>query len=165
MSARSLFRILPASILVVSLGVFLPVAPISARDRAQFDKETDPVRKAKVFQKLGETQMAQFNKQAADADYDAALQTLTDYRDEARTVFDGLRATGVDPERHSDGFRQLQISLRKGIWEFERTVPMIPDDRRAVFSALGDNLIQIQTQLVHMLFPRDAGAPKEKPRR
>jgi hypothetical protein len=164
MRARPSFRISPTSVLIVTFCILFSGSMISAQDRAQFNQETNPVRKAKLFQKLGETQITQFNKQSIDANYDGALQTLTDYRDEARIVFDGLRATGVDAERHSDGFRQLQISLRKGLWEMERTFPVIPEERRAAFHALGDDLTEIQTQLVHMLFPHEAGAGKEKPR-
>jgi hypothetical protein len=169
MSARSRSRniFLPAFIAIfciVITGTAIRAQERIKQERAQFDQETNAVHKAKLFQKLGADQMAQTTKQATDADYDSALQTLTDYRDEARTTFDGLKASGVDAERHSDGFRQLQISLRKGIWEMERTLPIIPEEKRETFSALRDNLIEIQTQLVHMLFPRDPGAPKEKPR-
>ena len=94
MRARPSFRISPTSVLIVTFCILFSGSMISAQDRAQFNQETNPVRKAKLFQKLGETQITQFNKQSIDANYDGALQTLTDYRDEARIVFDGLRATG-----------------------------------------------------------------------
>lgn len=164
MPARWLFRIPPAAILIVFFCILFSGSAVFAQDRTQFDQETNPVRKAKIFQKLGEAQITQFSKQATNSDYDGALQTLTEYRDEARIAFDGLRATGVDPERHSDGFRQLQIGLRKGLWEMERTLPVIPDERRAPFHAVADTLTEIQTQLVHMLFPHDPGAAKPKPK-
>jgi hypothetical protein len=132
------------------------------QDKLRFDQETNPVRKAKEFQKLGDDQMAELARQVGQENFDGALQTLTNYRDETRIAFDGLHGSGIDAEKHSDGFKQLENALRKSIWQMERTLPGIPEEHRAAFSGLLNELIDIQTQLVHMLFPREAGSGKPK---
>ena len=165
--ATSVVRAVSSPILIVSLVAFLAAVPTRAQDqdKTHFDQETNPVRKAKAFDKFGQDLMSQFGRQAADGNYAAALHTLADYRDEARTAFNGLQSTGVDAERHSDGFKQLQISLRKGLWELQRTIVLIPDEQKATVRALADNLIEMQSKLEHLLFPRDpVSAPSDKPK-
>jgi hypothetical protein len=161
MPFRNWLRGVSISVLTASLAACAGADTVE-QDKARFDQETNPVRKAKDFQKLSYDQMAQVGREVSREDYDAALQTLTNYRDESRNAFDGLRGTGVDAEKHSEGFRQLENSLRKAIWQMERTLPGIPDDHRAAFRSLVDDLVAMQTQLVHLLFPREPGAEKPK---
>lgn len=164
---RSLVRIVSSPILIVSLTALASSLPARAQDqdKSHFDQETNPVRKAKAFEKVGQDLMSQFGKQAADGDYLAALHTLMSYRDNARTAFSGLQSTGVDAERHSDGFKQLQICLRKGLWELQRSMVLIPDEQKATVRAVADNLIEMQSKLEHLLFPRDSGTPPaDKPK-
>lgn len=165
--ARSLVRIVWSPILMVSLAALAGSAAARAQDqdKSHFNQETNPVRRAKEFQKVGQDLMSQFGKQAADGNYMGALHTLMSYRDDARTAFSGLQSTGVDAERHSDGFKQLQICLRKGLWELQRSMVLIPDEQKATVRALADNLIEMQSKLEHLLFPRDSGtAPTDKPK-
>lgn len=159
MLSGSLVRAVPAAVLVMSLGILVAPCATSAQDKGNFDQESNPVRKAKAFEKVGQGLISQFGQQAADGNFEAALHTLTNYRDDAKTTFTGLQASGVDAERHSDGFRQLQICLRKSLWELERTMKLIPDDRRETFKAVTDNLSEMQSKLEHLLFPRDSGTP------
>lgn len=165
MLTGSLVRAVPAAVLAISLGILVAPSTTRGQDKTHFDQEANPVRKAKAFEKVGQGLISQFGQQAADGNFEAALHTLTDYRDGAKTALVGLQATGVDAERHSDGFRQLQICLRKSIWELERTMKLIPDDRRATFKAVTDNLSEMQSKLEHLLFPHDSGtlaADKQK---
>lgn len=133
--------------------------------RDRYEHETDPVRKAKDFQQLGDAQMAEFARAAAKDEYENALRHLSDYREEAHTCFNGLNAAVADAEKHPEGFRQLQIHLRKGLWEMERTIPQIPEPRRQEFRTIHDDLAELQSKLIHALFPRDSSTKdKEKPR-
>lgn len=166
MMRGSFLRAVVSPVLVVSLGTLAAPGSLFAQDqdRPHANQQNNPVHDAKAFQKLSQDMMTQLGKQASDGDFLAAIQTLTSYRDTAQTTFNGLRTSGVDAERHSDGFRQLQICLRKGIWELERTLPIIPDEHKAIFRSLTDNLVDMQTQLVHLLFPRDSAVPKDPPK-
>ncbi len=131
-----------------------------AEYKERFDRETDPVHKAKALGKLGDAQIADFTRRIAGNDIDGAFLTLTAYRDEVRSVFDGLKATGNDAERKPDGFKELQIHLRKKIWELERAASLVPTERRAEFHDIHEELSRIQSDLIHLLFPREPGGKK-----
>jgi hypothetical protein len=131
-----------------------------AEYKEKFDRETDPVHKAKALTKLGEAQIADFTRKATANDADGAFLTLTTYRDEVRGVFDGLKATGNDAEKKPDGFKELQIHLRKAVWELERSAQLVPTERRTEFHDIHEELTRIQNDLIQMLFPREPGGKK-----
>jgi hypothetical protein len=162
---RTYFRCLAAFAAIAFLSGAVPAQDKLAQYRDRYEHETDPVRKAKAFQQLGDAQMAEFARAAAKDEYENALRHLSDYREEAHTCFNGLNAAVADAEKHPDGFRQLQIHLRKGLWEIERTIPQIPEARRQEFRTIHDDLAELQSKLIHALFPRDSSTKdKEKPR-
>ena len=161
---RSLVRVVPAIAASLLLAFAISAQDKLAQYRDKYEHDNDPVRKTKDFQQLGDAQILEFAHQAAKDDYDGALKNLSDYRAEAHTCFDGLNASVGDAEKHPDGFRQLQIHIRKGLWEMERTIPAIPESRRADFRAIHDDLSDLQSKLMRLLFPRDSTTPKDKPR-
>jgi hypothetical protein len=145
--------------LVVCAGMARAQQP---QDRMQeykdkYEKETDPVRKAKALGNYGDAQIQHFVREAAAENFDAASALLTAYRNEVRTVFDALKATGIDAEKKSDGFKELEYHLRKTLWQIDRTLPSIPFDRREALQEMHDELGRIHTELIHLLFPREAG--------
>ncbi|MFZ0821461.1 MAG: hypothetical protein WAM91_15445, partial [Candidatus Acidiferrales bacterium] len=101
-----------------------------AQYKERFVKETDPVHRAKALTKLGDAQVADFTRRATADDFEGAFVTLNAYRDEVRSVFDGLKATGNDAEKKPDGFKELQIHLRKTLWELDRAASLVPTERR-----------------------------------
>jgi len=159
---RTRIRFVPALIAGLLLVTSAYAQDKIAEYRQRYDHESDPVRKAKDFQQLGDAQIAEFVRATVQDRYDVALTNLSDYRLEAHTCFDGLAAAVPDAEKHPEGYRQLQIHIRKGLWEMERTIPSIPDGRRQDFRAIHDDLAELQTKLIHVLFPRDTTAPKDK---
>lgn len=159
---RSFIRLVLPVLAALSLSFAASAQDKLAQYRDKYDHDTDPVRKAKDFQQLGDLQIAVFAQEASKDDYDSALRNLTDYRDEAHSCFDGLNAAIGDAEKHPEGFRQLQIHLRKGLWEMERTIPSIPEGRRGEFRAIHDDLTELQSKLMRLLFPRDSAKDKPK---
>lgn len=161
-----MLRLLIKAVPIAALGLVCAFSSNAqdkiAQYRDKFERDTDPVRKAKDFQQLGDAQISEFAQAAAKDDYDGALRNLSDYRAEAHTCFDGLNAAVGDAEKHPEGFRQLQIHIRKGLWEIERTIPGIPESRRPDFRAIHDDLVDLQSKLIRLLFPRDSAAPKPK---
>jgi hypothetical protein len=131
-----------------------------AQYKEKFAKETDPVHRAKSLSKLGEAQISDFTRRATADDIAGAFLTLTAYRDEVRSVFEGLKATGNNPEKKSDGFKDLQIHLRKTLWELDRVASLVPTERRPEFHDIHEELERIHNDLIHMLFPREPGNKK-----
>ena len=159
---RSLVRLVLPLVSAFTLALAVPAQDKLAQYREKYDHDTDPVRKAKDFQQLGDAQIAVFAQEASKDNYDGALRNLTDYRNEAHSCFDGLNAAVGDAEKHPEGFRQLQIHLRKGLWEMERTIPSIPEGRRGEFRVIHDDLTELQSKLMRLLFPRDSAKDKPK---
>jgi hypothetical protein len=132
-----------------------------AQYKEKFDRETDPIHKAKALAKLGDLQIAEFTRQASANDTDGAFLTLTMYRGEVDTTFDAMKATHIDAERKPDGFKELQIQLRKTVVRLDRAASLVPPDRRKEFKEIRDEMSSIDNELFHMLFPRERGGKGE----
>jgi hypothetical protein len=131
-----------------------------AEYKEKYEKETDPIRKAKALGNYGDAQIAEFSRAASVNDFDTSFNMLSAYRNEVRVVFDSLKTTGNDAEKKPDGFKDLQIHLRKSLWEIDRTIPFVPADRRPDFQTIRDDLGRIQGDLILLLFPREPGKRK-----
>jgi hypothetical protein len=129
-----------------------------AQYKDKFDRDSDPIHKAKDLTKLGDAQIAEFTRQATADNIDGAFLTLAAYRVEVGSTFDAMKATGIDAERKPDGFKELQIHLRKSVLKLERATSLVPPDRRKEFREIHDELSSIDNELFHMLFPRQPGS-------
>lgn len=156
---RIIFPAILLSLAVVCAGIVRAQQP---QDRMQeykdkYEKENDPVRKAKALGNYGDAQMQHFVRDAGAEDFDAATALLTAYRNEVRFVFDALKATGNDAEKKSDGFKELEFHLRKTLWQIDRTLPAVPIEHRESLQQMHEELGRIHTELIHLLFPRETG--------
>lgn len=138
------------------------LSPAQGQDRvaqlqAQFQAESNPVRKAKALSKLAEAQWELMHRAIVASDYAQALRILQQYRDEVRAAEAALKASGVDAERKPAGFKQLQIHLRKSLRDLDQTILAMPEDQREPFEAVRRELTGIDEELVGLLFPRRPG--------
>ncbi len=128
-----------------------------------YKKESDPVRRAKLLPHLGEAQLDEVERLADAGDYIESGKKLEEYRDEVKGTFQGLKATGVDAERRPSGFKELQIHLRKALAEIDGVIRKIPEGPRVPFQLARQDVVQVNAELINMLFPRQPGKrPKEK---
>lgn len=136
------------------------IAPIlSAQVRlpdlqAQFVRESNPIRKAKLLQRLGDAQFLEAHREQARENYDGVVRIYETYRDNVRASLTGLKGARPDAERHSDGYRQLQIQLRKGLRDLDETILSTPEELRPRLQALRSDLIACDDDLIKLLFPR-----------
>ncbi len=154
-------RLLPAACFLYLL------APVSGQDRitelhTQFERENEPVRKAKALTKLGDAQFELLRKETDTGEYTEARRTIQDYRDEVRSTLGALKASGVDAERKPGGFKQLQIHLRKSLRELDQTILTLPADQREPFETIRTELAGMEKELIDLLFPRQPGKTPEK---
>jgi hypothetical protein len=155
-------RIILPAILFSLVVVFAGVLRAQQQDRMQeykdkYERENDPVRKAKALGNYGDAQIQHFVRETSAENFDAATALLTAYRNEVRFVFDALKATGNDPEKKPDGFKELEFHLRKTLWQIDRTLPAVPIEHRESLQAMYDELGRIHMDLIHLLFPREPG--------
>jgi hypothetical protein len=159
---RFIFPALLLTIAATSSGILLAQQDRMAEYKEKYERETDAIRKAKALGNYGDAQIQHFVRDAGAENFDAASAMLSAYRDEVRYVFDALKATGNDPEKKADGFKELEFHLRKTLWLVDRNLPVVPIERRAALQEMRDDLGRIHNDLIHVLFPREAGKKSGK---
>jgi hypothetical protein len=159
---------------VCGLLVFLAILPPGATEslaelQARFDRETNGVHKAKLMEKLGEAQLEEARRAGKAGEYDSLGLTLEKYRDNVRAAVDALKKQHPDAEKQSNGYRQLQMHLRKGIREVDETILVSPEAYKPPLQIVRQDLIGMDDELLKSLFPRrpvekhGAAPPAEKP--
>jgi hypothetical protein len=135
-----------------------------AKSKEHYDKETSPIGRAKALVKLGRAEL-RAAREAADANHaDSALQFAKDYNDQAHAARDALEKTGANAEKHSNGFRQLQISVRESIRTLRQIADRVPFTERQPFDDLRKDLDGLNQKLILELFPRQPGHDASKPK-
>ena len=157
------FQSLGVRFAAILLAVALPCAGggRTVEDLTQlqerFDHESDAVRKAKLLQKLGD---AQFNKEreAAKAnDYVTVGLVMEKYRDNARAALEALKKSRAEAEKHSSGYKQLEIHVGRGLVEIRDVILAMPEPYRPPMDLVQKDLQDIDVELLRLLFPRRPG--------
>ena len=156
--------------LLVFLSILPPGAPESLAElQARFDRETSGVRKAKLMERLGEAQFEEARRAGKAGEYDSLGLTLEKYRDNVRAAVEALKKQHPDAEKQSNGYRQLEMHLRKGIREVDETILVSPEGYKPPLQIVRQDLVGMDDELLKMLFPRrplekhEAPPPAEKP--
>ncbi len=155
-------------VMVLSATLGLCCASVAAQDRvaglqAEFDRETNAVRKAKLIHKLGDAQFQEARRYGDAGDYDAVAKWMESYRDDAKAALAALKAFHPDGERHPEGYKEMQIHVRKSLRVLEETILETPDSYRTRLEAVRKDLIGVEDQLIGALFPRPPGKTPGKP--
>jgi hypothetical protein len=132
--------------------------------RTKFTHESDPVHKAHILIQLGDSEFRDIQKEVGSDNADGALAILQQYRDEAQECQKSLDGTGRDPEKHPNGFKELQISLRESLRRLDHIIADLSGDEQKSFRDVRQDLEQMDLKLIHQLFPRRLEAqPKSQP--
>jgi hypothetical protein len=150
-----------ALIPVCILGLAMAAMPQSVRvqkeivkRQAEYASETDAVRRAKIVVKLGQAENKAAQQSVNIGNFVQALDFMKDYDEKASDADRGLDKTGVNPESHSNGFRQLQISVRENLREAREIANRAPFDQQQPFLDLAKHLDALNQKLLAELFPR-----------
>jgi len=132
---------------------------IVAADKVQelqdhFDREPHAGNKARILERLGEAQFTAATNADKAEDYSAVGLIFEKYRDNVRTCFDLLRKQEPDADRHGDPYRRLELQTRRGIREVEEMLIIVPGVVRPPLQIVRKDLIDIDDELIHLLFPR-----------
>jgi hypothetical protein len=132
--------------------------------QARFEREKDPVHKAKLMPRLGAAEFDEIEGEVNQGNIAGALEILEQYRDEARSCVEGLDAKKINAARHSSGFKQLQISLQEALRRLDQILPGLTADQQPRFLAVRGDLQKMNDHLVQELFPSSPAAnpPAEK---
>lgn len=163
---RSRTIIAAAASLALAL-IFLPApqGDSAAQYRMRFDKESDPVRKAKILVKLSDSQFQVIRSEADSGNTEEGLKDLETLRDECISTHDSLIAKRVDPENKSAGFKELQISVRETLHRLREIIAGLSGEDEKRYAQVRTQFEDLDNQLVHELFPRQPGqAGKQNPK-
>src|SRR6266851_9865821 len=111
---------------VCGLLVFLAILPPGGTEsladlQARFDRETNGVRKARLIEKLGDAELEEARRAGRASDHNSVGLTFEKYRDNVRAAVEALKKQHPDAEKQSNGYRQLEMHVRKGIREVNET--------------------------------------------
>lgn len=121
--------------------------------RARFQSETNPVHKAKLLPRLADAEFSEAQNQVAAGNLADAAAIVEKVRDEAHTADGALDGTKRDAEKHPDGYRQLQISVRESVRRLNDILTGLAGDDQKPFQEVRDDLEKLDRQLIHQLFP------------
>ena len=128
--------------------------------QARFDRETNSVHKAKLLEKLGDAQLEVTRRASQANDYRTIGFVMEKYRDNARVAVDALKRDHPDAERHTNGFKQLQIHVHKALREVDEVLVVAPEEYRPPLEIVRRDLAAIDDELLELLFPRHANEKK-----
>ena len=127
--------------------------------QARFDRETNSVHKAKLLEKLGDAQLDLTRRASRANDYKTIGFVMEKYRDNARAAVDALKKDHPDAERHTNGYKQLQIHVHKALREVDEVMVVAPQEYQPPLELVRRDLATIDDELLDLLFPRH---PTEK---
>jgi len=157
--ATAFFALLAAAI---SAGP-IPASQPLERLREEFQQETDPVQRAKLFPKFGSALLAEMKKREEAKEFEGVLPLFLEYHDGAAAAYSGLAATGRDPGKQSAGFRELEMHLRKSLHQVNDIVFGMPFDEREPLRKPQKDIEELDNRLVKELFPRRSKAHDTPP--
>jgi hypothetical protein len=158
----------PRAALMLAAVLLCAAAGDAVEDLAQlqqrFDRETDGVRKAKLLQKLGDAEFDKEREAAKANDYSVVGLEMEKYRDNVRAAVDALKKTHPEAEKHSSGYKQLEIHVGHGIREIRDVILAVPEQYRPPMQLVEKDLQDMDLELLRLLFPRRPGEqPPAKP--
>ena len=131
--------------------------------QARFDHESNPVRRAKFLEKLGDAEFDEARRAFKANDLSTVGMVLERYRDNVRVALDGLKKKRTDAQKDSNGYRQLEIHVRRGIREADEIILRVPEEYQPPLQIVRRDLDSMDRELIRMLFhhrDEQPGAPK-----
>src|SRR5262249_260488 len=116
--------------------------------QARFDHEPSSVRKAKIFEHLGDQQFADARRASQAGDYQAVGEMREVYRKNARTSFEALKKEHPNAERQLSGYKQLQIHIHKGIREVDESLLVSPAEYKPPLVIVREDLSKMDDELL-----------------
>src|SRR5215470_16241034 len=151
LAARSVAVLSCIVILVcAALGTIPPEKEKLADLQARFDKESNPVHKAKLLTRLGAAQFEETRRFEKAGDFNSVGLLWEKFRDNARITLDALKKKVHDAEKHVGGYRELEIALREGIRELDQTMLLAPQEYRPPLGIVRGDLSAMDDEVLRM---------------
>ena len=148
----------------LALTVALISGPAFVQDRtaalrSRFSKETDPVHKAKLLPQLAESEFREIQPLLDGGNLNEAGAIANQMADEAESAVRALDAKVRDPEKHADGYRQVEISVRGSERRIDDVLVGLSADDQKTFLEVRNRLDDLERHLIRELFPHRPDEP------
>jgi len=120
--------------------------------QARFDREKNPVHRAKLLEKLGDAEFDEARRAFKANDLSIMATVLEKYRDNVRVTLEGLKKKRTDAQKDSNGYRQLEIHVRRGIREADEIILRVPEEYQPPLQIVRRDLDSMDRELIRMLF-------------
>jgi hypothetical protein len=135
------------------------VGAVGATDKlsdlqARFDSETNGVHKARMLQRLGDAEFEEAIRAEKSGDYGAVDLIMEKYRDNVRAASQILEKESPDAEHHSNGYRQLEMHVQKGLRQVDEILLVAPDEYKPPLLLVRIDLLTFDDELLRFLFPK-----------
>ena len=152
----------------LALSAALLSSSFSAQDhtaelRARFSAETDPVHKAKLLTKLSDSEFREIQDLIGAGNLTEASPIASELADEAESAAKALDARAKDAEKHSEGYKQLEMSVRGSLRRMDTILIELSGDDQKPFLAVRNRLDVLEKQLIRELFPHRPDEPPAQP--
>jgi len=154
---RNVQRTVGCAPLILAM-TFLTLPPAVAQEtvtslQAHFDHENNSVKKAKLLVKLGDAEFEEARRAEKAGDNNAVDATMEKYRDNVRAALEALKKQHADAEKHSNGYRQMEMHVKQGIREVEDSMLAAPAPYKPPLQIVRQDLINMDEELIRLLFP------------
>src|SRR5260370_16676859 len=102
--------------------------------QTRFDQESHGTSKIKILDKLGEAQFLAATQAQKANDFVEIGLICEKYRDNVRTALEVLSKQEPNADKHPDGYRHLELQVRRGIREVDELVLIVPYEVRPPLS-------------------------------
>ena len=138
--------------------IFLMLPPAIAQQtvaelQGHFDREPNSVKKAKLLVKLGDAEFEEARRAGKEGDNNAVDATMEKYRDNVRAAIEALKKQHGDAEKHSNGYRQVEMHVKQGIREVEDSMIAASGPYKPPLQIVRQDLINMDEDLIRLLFP------------
>src|SRR5438105_3309771 len=139
---------------MAALILFPAIAQESVAElQAKFDHENNSIRKAKLLVKLGDAQFEESRRAGKAGDNNAVDATMEKYRDNVHAALEALKKQHPDAEKHSNGYRQLEMHVTQGIREVEDSMLAAPPAYKPPLEIVRQDLVSMDQEMIRLLFP------------
>lgn len=153
------FRFSGLALSAALLGGSFAAQDRTAELRARFSAEADPVHKAKLLTKLSDSEFREIQDLLGAGKLSEASPIADQLADEAESAMKALDARGKDAEKHPEGYKQLEMSVRGSLRRMNNILIELSGDDQKPFLAVRNRLDVLEKQLIRELFPHRPDEP------
>jgi ElaB/YqjD/DUF883 family membrane-anchored ribosome-binding protein len=130
------------------------------KERSSLTRTTDPVSRTKIEIRISDLLITLMTEAARAGEDKRAEQYLNDYSNTISDAHLTMMKTGKDAHKHPEGFKDLEISLRKQQSRLSDAGKLMDVDSRDAVDKVRKQASNISDQLVKTMLLKDPNAAK-----